>query len=62
MNKPVDLYEDLTLKQILKDAEETSSNWNGKESGYQEEMAGYAEDIIEKVAELKELLSAKDEF
>jgi len=62
MNKPVDLYEDLTLKAILENAEEVSGNWNGKESGYQEDMAGYAEDIIEKVAELKELLSAKDEF
>lgn len=62
MNKPVDLYEDLTLKQILKDAEEVSGRWNGKESGYQEDMAGYANDIIEKVAELKSLLSAKDEF
>ena len=62
MNKPVDLYEDLTLKQILEDAEEVSGNWNGKESGYQEDMAGYANDVIEKVKEIKELLSAMDEF
>ena len=62
MNKPVDLYEDLTLKQILENAEEVSGNWNGKESGYQEDMAGYANDVIEKVKEIKELLSAMDNF
>ena len=62
MNKPVDLYEDLTLKAILENAEEVSGNWNGKESGYQEDMAGYANDIIEKVAEIKSLLDALDDF
>jgi len=62
MNKPVDLYEDLTLKAILENAEEVSGNWNGKESGYQEDMAGYANDIIEKVAEIKSMLDALDDF
>lgn len=62
MEKKIDIYEDLTLKAILEHAEEVSGNWNGDESGYQEDMAGYANDVIEKIAELKELLSAMDEF
>lgn len=45
------------LLKLKKEAEEISSNWNGEDSGYAEEQAGIANDIIEKVDELLELIS-----
>ena len=61
MNKPVDLYEDLTLKQILENAEEVSGNWNGEDERG-EDNAMCANDIIEKIAEIKALLDELNDF
>lgn len=45
------------LLKLRKEAEEISGNWNGDESGYAEEQATIANDIIEKVDELVELIN-----
>lgn len=55
-------FMDLDLKNISEYAEEVSGQWNGDNPGRGEDRAGIANDIIEKVAELRELLSALDEF
>jgi len=54
-------FMDLDLLAISKYAEEISGNWNGEdESG--EESAQIANDIIEKVEELRSLLKELDNF
>ena len=55
-------FMDLDLLAISNYAEEISGQWNGKESGWAEDRAGIANDIIEKVEELRELLKELDEF
>lgn len=42
--------------QLKKDMEEIQSEWNGDDSGLKEENAQYAEDAIEKIDELVEVL------
>ena len=58
----VEDYMDLDLKHISEYAEEISGQWNGKESGRAEERADIANDIIEKVKELRSLLAELDNF
>lgn len=54
-------FMDLDLKHIAEYAEEISGNWNGEdESG--EERAQIANDIVEKVEELRTLLAELDNF
>jgi len=55
-------FMDLDLQAISKYAEEVSGEWNGKFSGRAEERAGIADDIIEKVKELRSLLAELDDF
>jgi len=50
----------MTLEQIKKWAEEIQGNWNGDEAGSAEERAGQAGEILEKVAELEELIAGMD--
>lgn len=45
-----------SIQQIKKYAEEVSGNWNGDESGLQEEKAQLANDVLEAVKNLEELL------
>ncbi len=50
-----------TLEQIKKEAEEIAGQWNGDESGSQEERSTTASDILEKVTELEELINYLNE-
>ena len=59
---PITDFMDLDLKAISTYAEEISGNWDGKESGWAEERADIANDIIEKVKELRALLTELNEF
>lgn len=59
---PKEDFMDLDLKHISEYAEEVSGQWNSKESGRGEDRAGIANDIIEKVAELRELLKELNDF
>jgi hypothetical protein len=54
-------FMDLDLKHISEYAEEISGNWNGKDEAG-EERAQIANDIVEKVAELRNLLAELDNF
>ena len=54
-------YMDLDLKHISEYAETISGNWNGKDEAG-EEQAQIANDIIEKVEELRELLAELNGF
>lgn len=45
------------LKKLIDECETIAGNWNGEDSGYQEEQAGIANDIIEKAKELIELIN-----
>ena len=45
------------LLKLKKECEEIAGNWNGDESGYMEDQAHIALDIIEKVDELIELIN-----
>lgn len=46
----------MTIGQIKKYAEEIASSWNGEDSGMAEDRAGWANEVLEKIAELEELL------
>jgi hypothetical protein len=50
----------LEISTIQKWAEGIAGEWNGDESGSQEDRAMQAEDIIEKCKELKELLEGME--
>jgi hypothetical protein len=58
----VEDYMDIDLKHIAEYAEEISGQWNGKDGLRAEERAGIANDIIEKVGELRDLLKELDDF
>ena len=45
------------LKKLIKECEEISGRWNGDDSGYKEEQAHIANDIIEKSKELIDLIN-----
>lgn len=47
---------DTALQFLVKEFEEVAGQWNGDESGRQEELSLYAVDIVEKAKELRELL------
>ena len=47
------------LYKLIKECEEIESNWNGEDSGYAEEQAMIASDIVEKS---KELIDAINEL
>jgi len=47
----------LDLGQIKKDAENISSQWNGDEAGEAEDKAHCAEEVIETINKLQELLN-----
>jgi uncharacterized protein YukE len=44
------------LQKLIEECEEIASRWNGDESGYQEDQANIANEIIEKAKELIALL------
>ena len=48
------------LDRLIETLQEISGQWNGDESGSQEDNAHTADDAIEKIEELKELLDALD--
>lgn len=50
----------MTLEQIKKWAENIQGSWDGDNPGSAEERAGQAEEILEKVAELEELIDGMD--
>lgn len=45
------------LEKLIKECEVIAGNWNGDESGYAEEQAGIANDIIKKSQELLALVN-----
>lgn len=45
------------LKKLIEEMEEVRGRWNGDESGYLEEQADIAGDVIEKSKELIELIN-----
>ena len=45
------------LFELIKECEEIRGRWNGDESGYREEQASIATDIIEKSRELIDLIN-----
>lgn len=45
------------LVKLIKECKDISGNWNGDESGYQEDQTRIAEDIIEKANELIDLIN-----
>lgn len=45
------------LKELIKEMEGIRGQWNGDESGYREEQANIATDIIEKAKELEDLIN-----
>lgn len=45
------------LKKLIKECEEIQGRWNGDESGYAEDQASIATDIIEKSKELIGLIN-----
>lgn len=51
-----------SLIEIKKYAEEVAGQWNGDESGRAEERADIANDIIEKIDELNQLLAELEDF
>lgn len=51
-----------SLKEIKKWAENIAGEWNGDESGSQEDRAHCALEIKQKVAELEELLDEMDKL
>jgi hypothetical protein len=55
-------YMDIDLLHIKTYAEEISGKWNGKSSGIDEERADIANEIIEKVDEVRGLLAELDNF
>lgn len=55
-------FANLDLKGIKKWAEEISGEWNGDESGWQEDRAHQANEIIVKVDELVELLKGMEDL
>jgi len=46
----------LDLQRIKKDAEEIAGQWNGDEAGEQEDKAHFANEVIETIDSLLELL------
>ena len=59
---PKEDFMDLDLAHIKTYAEEIAGSWNGKESGRAEERADIANDMIDKVDELRKLLAELNEF
>lgn len=51
-----------SLKEIKKWAENIAGEWNGDESGSQEDRAHQANDILEAVAELEALIEGMEEL
>jgi hypothetical protein len=45
------------LKKLIEECEQIRGHWNGKDSGYAEDQANIASDIIEKSKELIELIN-----
>lgn len=45
------------LQALIEEMEVIRGNWNGDESGYMEEQASIATDIIEKAKELEDLIN-----
>lgn len=57
MDKEMELgFLSLDLQRIKKDAEEIAGQWNGDEPGEQEEKAQCANEVIETIDSLMELL------
>lgn len=50
----------MSLEEIKKWANEIEGSWDGDLPGSAEERAGQASDILEKVAELEELIEGMD--
>lgn len=55
-------YQISSVNDIIKWADEIAGEWNGDESGSQEDRAHQALDIIDKCNELKELISGMEEL
>jgi len=45
------------LKKLIKECEEIRGRWNGDDSGYEEDQATIASDIIDKARELTDLIN-----
>lgn len=52
----------MTLEQIKKWAEDIVGNWNGDNPGSAEDRAHQANDILEAIKNLEELISGMDEL
>ena len=44
------------MDKLKKEMEDIAGSWNGDESGVQEEQAHIANEVLEKIAEIEELL------
>lgn len=55
MKTQIQYYEDF-FKDLKEEMENVAGNWNGDDSGYREEQAMIAYDIIEKSNEIVELI------
>ena len=63
MDKEIELaFMDLDLKGIKKWAENISGQWNGHNPGREEERARQANEIIEKVDDLIDLIQGMEEL
>jgi hypothetical protein len=49
-----------SIKEIKKWATEISGEWSGEESGSQEDRAGQANDILEAITNLEELIAGME--
>jgi len=45
------------LRELIKEQQEIAAQWNGKESGRQEDESTRAEEAVEKIEELLEILN-----
>ena len=52
----------MTLEQLTKQMEGVAGQWNGEDSGIQEEQAGVALDVIEKIKDIEQSLTYLDEL
>lgn len=46
----------MNIEELEKEMQEIAARWNGDESGYMEEQATIAIEIIEKIHEIQELI------
>jgi len=46
----------MTIEKLKAQMEEISGAWNGEDSGYKEEQAGYANEVLEHITAIEKLI------